>query len=88
MGDMRLGSRGSLLSLAAYVAMLGVSIAIFLWIRSAGSRLVPSVTGEVSFGKTVTARLDVLPHVLLALVLTIALARLVGWLFDGFTSLQ
>ena len=81
MGDMRLGSRGSLLSLAAYVAMLGVSIAIFLWIRSAGSRLVPSVTGEVSFGKTVTARLDVLPHVLLALVLTIALARLVGWLF-------
>jgi Kef-type K+ transport system membrane component KefB len=76
------GSRGLLISLTAYLAMLGASVAIFLWIQSIGSRLSPSASGvAASFGKTVTARFEVLPHVLLALLLIIAVARLAGLLF-------
>jgi len=61
--------------------MLGASAAIFLWIQSAGGSLAPSESGATPLGKTVTARFEVLPHVLLSLLVIIALARLVGWLF-------
>src|SRR5438105_3301526 len=56
MGVLRFGSRGLLHSLAAYLLMLGASVAIFLWVRSAGSGLGPSAGGSASFSKTVTAR--------------------------------
>src|SRR5205823_1232148 len=81
MGALRFGSRDLLHSLAAYLLMLGAGVAIFLWVRSAGSGLGPSAGGSASFSKTVTARFEMLPHVLLALLLIIALARLRGWLF-------
>jgi Kef-type K+ transport system membrane component KefB len=83
MSVLQLGSRRLLKSWAPYVLMLAASVAIFLWIRSAGSRIIPSGRGEASVGRTVTGRFDVLPHILLALILVIGFARLGGWLFRG-----
>ncbi len=61
--------------------MLGLSAAIFLWIQSAGSSLAPSASGAAHLGRTVTARFEALPHLLLSLLVIIALARMAGWLF-------
>jgi Kef-type K+ transport system membrane component KefB len=60
--------------------MLGGSIGVFLGVLSAGSSL-PSAPGSVSLAKPVATRFEALPHVLLALLLIIALARSMGWLF-------
>jgi Kef-type K+ transport system membrane component KefB len=62
--------------------MLGISLVFFFWVRSAGSSLSPAAAaGEMPVGKIVAPRFEMLPHVLLALLLIIALARLMGWLF-------
>ncbi|MFN7933887.1 MAG: cation:proton antiporter [Bryobacteraceae bacterium] len=65
----------------AYLLMLGGSIGLFFWVLTAGRQL-PSASGSAAaVSKPVASRLEVLPHVLLALLLIIALARLMGWLF-------
>jgi Kef-type K+ transport system membrane component KefB len=78
---MRSGSGRFFLSLAAYVGMLAASVAVFFWIRAAGSRLAQFSSTEPSFPRAATATFETLPHVLLALLIIIALARLMGWLF-------
>lgn len=67
----------------AYIAMVGVAILLFLWIREQGRALTaPAATGLRPFGPTPTAHgPDVLLHVLLALVVIIVAARIVGALF-------
>ncbi len=81
MGFFGFHSRGTLPKLVAYVLMLGASVAIFLWIRSVGSYLNPPAGGATRSYQTVAARLETVPRVLLALLVIIALARLMGWLF-------
>jgi Kef-type K+ transport system membrane component KefB len=80
MGAPRSGSR-FLLSLAAYLAMLGAAVAIFLWIQSAGSGLGGAGGVTPSVAKPVAASFEMLPRILVALLLIIASARLAGWLF-------
>lgn len=60
--------------------MLAASAGVLLWILSAGSRL-SSNRSPVSLASPASGRVDILPHVLLALCVTIAAARLIGWLF-------
>jgi K+:H+ antiporter len=64
----------------AYLLMFGVSAGVFLWVLSTGSSL-PSTGGRAPVTKAFATRFEVLPHVLVALLLIIALARLMGWLF-------
>jgi Kef-type K+ transport system membrane component KefB len=66
--------------MVAYLLMFGISAGVFLWVLSAGSSL-PSKSGSASVTKALATRFEVLPHVLVALLLIIALARLMGWLF-------
>ena len=80
MHQFRLGRPNLLHSLMAYLLMFGASIGAFLWVLSAGSNL-PSTSGGTSVPKAVATRFEALPHVLMALLLIIALARLMGWLF-------
>jgi Kef-type K+ transport system membrane component KefB len=75
------GSRVLFRRLTAYLLTLAGGASIFLWVQHAGTRLGPSASGIASHGNTVTVGFEVLPHVLLALLLIIGLARLIGWLF-------
>jgi Kef-type K+ transport system membrane component KefB len=64
-----------------YAIMLGGSVMLFLWIRSVGnSLLAPALGGRFSQG-TLEDRVEVLHHVLLALVVIILCARGLGWIF-------
>lgn len=77
----RFGPRGAFSSLVVYLLMVGASIAVFLWVRDLGNSLRPSIGGEALANKTVASRFEMLPHGLLALLVIIATARLMGWLF-------
>jgi Sodium/hydrogen exchanger family len=68
-------------SLAGYAFMIGSSVALFFWIRSLGTAVHGPKGGGTQFAAALAKRVDVLPHVLLALVVIIALARFMGWLF-------
>lgn len=68
--------------LLVYILMIAGSIGAFLLIRSLGGTL-PAPAGE-AFRRSGTAGGDVLAHVLLALVVIIALAQLLGMLFRRF----
>jgi Kef-type K+ transport system membrane component KefB len=68
---------------AAYGLMLGAMVLLYLLIRSYGEKLgAPDPTGAVIFGSAATrANQGDLLHVLLALVVVIATARGMGWIF-------
>jgi Kef-type K+ transport system membrane component KefB len=70
-------------TLAGYAAMLGASVGGFFVIRELGSSLLAPAPAEAArFGRSATpASADVLLHVLLALVVIIVVARLLGAVF-------
>ena len=69
-----------------YAALVVGAVLLFLWIRTQGLQLVaPSATGEHLFGIARSdQRIDILLHVLLALVAIIVAARGMGLLFRRF----
>src|SRR5579863_1901973 len=73
------GSRAA----AVYALMLGALVLLYLWIRSFGDTLgAPAPVGSNIFGSAASvANESGLLHVLLALVVVIATARAMGWLF-------
>jgi Kef-type K+ transport system membrane component KefB len=68
---------------AVYGLMIGALVLLYLWIRSYGETLgAPAPTGSNLFGSTASlASQQDLLHVLLALVVVIATARAMGWVF-------
>jgi Kef-type K+ transport system membrane component KefB len=68
---------------AAYALMIGALVLVYLWIRAYGEKLAaPTPTGGNIFGSFASrAHQEDLLHVLLALVVVIATARAMGWLF-------
>lgn len=66
-----------------YGVMIGGAVVLFLWIRAQGLGLVaPPPAGEILFGVTrADHKIDNLLHVLLALVVIIVAARIVGFVF-------
>jgi Kef-type K+ transport system membrane component KefB len=76
---------------AAYTLMLGALVLLYLWIRAYGQKLAaPSPLADSSvFGSTASLvhEQDLL-HVLLALVVVIATARAMGWLFRSANQPQ
>jgi Kef-type K+ transport system membrane component KefB len=68
---------------AAYALMIGALVLVYLWIRAYGEKLAaPASTGGAVFGSFASrAHQQDLLHVLLALVVVIATARAMGWLF-------
>jgi Kef-type K+ transport system membrane component KefB len=74
-------------NLTAYTAMIAASVAAFLVIRAVGEGLPGPGPGPGRGGATfrmaaAAGGVEVLPHVLLAMVLILALARLAGWMFS------
>lgn len=67
--------------LAGYVLLLGIGIAVFLFIRHAGAGLVAPEGPRHAFGGETKAKSDALPHVLLALVVILVVSRALGWAF-------
>jgi Kef-type K+ transport system membrane component KefB len=76
-------SRGGLRTTTSYVLLVGGSVALFFWVRSAGSTLskVADTTGRI-VERSVATRFDTLPHVLLALLVILSVSRVVGSLFQ------
>ncbi|HZC46706.1 MAG TPA: cation:proton antiporter, partial [Candidatus Acidoferrum sp.] len=68
---------------AAYALMIGALVLLYLWIRSYGDTLgAPAPLGSNLFGSAASrASQGDLLHVLLALVVVIATARAMGWVF-------
>ncbi len=68
---------------AAYGLMIGGLVLLYLWIRSVGETLgAPAPVGSNVFGSAASvANESGLLHVLLALVVVIATARAMGWIF-------
>ena len=68
---------------AAYGLMIGGLVLLYLWIRSYGETLgAPAPVGTLVFGSAASrASQGDLLHVLLALVVVIATARAMGWVF-------
>lgn len=68
-----------------YGALLAGAVLLFLWIRTQGLKLAaPPPAGETLFGgRKPSESIDILLHVLLALVVIIVAARIVGFLFRG-----
>ena len=66
-----------------YGAMIGGTVLLFLWIRTQGLELAaPPPAGETVFGVARAGhKIDNLLHVLLALVVIIVAARIVGFVF-------
>jgi Kef-type K+ transport system membrane component KefB len=73
------GSRAA----AVYALMIGALVLLYLWIRSYGDTLgAPAPSGSNLFGSASSrATQQDLLHVLLALVVVIATARAMGWIF-------
>ena len=71
---------------AVYVLMIGALVLLYLWIRSYGETLgAPAPAGSNIFGSAASrATQQDLLHVLLALVVVIATARAMGWVFRTF----
>src|SRR5271166_1389894 len=68
---------------AVYALMIGGLVLLYLWIRAYGETLgAPAPVGTIVFGSAAsrTNQGDLL-HVLLALMVVIATARAMGWLF-------
>jgi Kef-type K+ transport system membrane component KefB len=79
----RNAARGWLRTTASYLLMIGGSVAIYLWVRSAGSTLGNASGGShANVAKSAAARFETLPHVLLALLAVVCVSRLVGSLFQ------
>ena len=76
-------SRGCVRTTASYVLLVAGSVAVFLWIRSAGNSLssVAGTTGGIA-AKSIATRFDTLPHVLLALLVILSVSRFIGSLFQ------
>lgn len=76
-------SAGGVKTALAYAAMILGTIALFLWIRSAGTHLVaPDPVGSAVFGAVEDkAKAHALLHVLLALVVVILASRALGAVF-------
>jgi len=70
-------------AVAAYALMIGALVLLYLWIRSHGDKLsAPAPLGSNIFGSAASrASQGDLLHVLLALVVVIATARAMGWVF-------
>ena len=70
-------------AVAAYALMIGALVLLYLWIRSHGDTLsAPAPLGSNIFGSAASrASQGDLLHVLLALVVVIATARAMGWVF-------
>ena len=70
-------------AVAAYALMIGALVLLYLWIRSYGDTLgAPAPLGSNIFGSAASrASQGDLLHVLLALVVVIATARAMGWVF-------
>jgi Kef-type K+ transport system membrane component KefB len=67
---------------ASYLLLVGGSVAVFLWIRSAGNSLSNAAGKTVGLAaKSTAARFETLPHVLLALLVVVGVSRFVGSLF-------
>src|SRR5271157_781857 len=68
---------------AVYVLMIGSLVMLYLWIRSFGGTLgAPAPAGSAVFGSAAShVNEGDLLHVLLALVVVIATARAMGWIF-------
>ncbi|MCK6448308.1 MAG: cation:proton antiporter [Planctomycetes bacterium] len=66
-----------------YAVMIASTVLVFLWIDSRGAHLeAPDPVGDATFGAgSQAARVDVLTHVLIALVVILVSARLLGNLF-------
>ena len=81
-GQPRITTAGSRAA-AVYVLMIGALVLLYLWIRSYGDTLAaPAATGLNVFGSAASrANEGDLLHVLLALVVVIATARAMGWVF-------
>jgi len=76
------GSRSWVRPAAVYVASVAGSVAVFLWVRSAGSSLgsVTDTTGGIA-AKGAATRYEALPHVLFALLVIVSVSRFIGSLF-------
>lgn len=76
-------SAGKLKTLFAYAAMIGGTVAVFLFIRFFGAGLsAPDLAGGPRFGESVgPAKVETLLHVLLALVVVIIASRALGAVF-------
>ncbi|MGA7869969.1 MAG: cation:proton antiporter, partial [Candidatus Binatus sp.] len=81
-GQPRITTAGSRAA-AAYALMIGGLVLVYLWIRSYGETLgAPAHVGSNVFGSAASrASQGDLLHVLLALVVVIATARAMGWVF-------
>jgi Kef-type K+ transport system membrane component KefB len=81
-GQPRITTAGSRAA-AVYALMIGALVLLYLWIRSYGDTLAaPSPNGLNVFGSAASrANEGDLLHVLLALVVVIATARAMGWVF-------
>ena len=81
-GQPRITTAGSRAA-AVYALMIGALVLLYLWIRSYGDTLAaPAATGLNVFGSAASrANEGDLLHVLLALVVVIATARAMGWVF-------
>src|SRR6202158_1840708 len=75
---------------AVYALMIGALVLLYLWIRSYGDTLgAPSPAGSNLFGSAASrASQGDLLHVLLALVVVIATARAMGWVFRSASQPQ
>jgi Kef-type K+ transport system membrane component KefB len=77
-------NRSTFRTVAAYLAMIGGTIALFFWLRDHGATLQAPAPAALAphFGAAAgAAKTDTFLHVLIALIVIIALARLVGSLF-------
>src|SRR6202167_4463267 len=73
-------------AVAVYALMIGALVLLYLWIRDYGETLAaPAPAGSNIFGSAASrANEGDLLHVLLALVVVIATARAMGWVFRSF----
>src|ERR1700691_508951 len=73
-------------AVAVYALMIGTLVLLYLWIRDYGETLAaPAPSGSNIFGSAASrANEGDLLHVLLALVVVIATARAMGWVFRTF----
>jgi Kef-type K+ transport system membrane component KefB len=77
------GLRGWVRSMVSYVLLVGGSVAVFFWVRYAGSTLNDAADMAAAFAATtITARFETLPHVLLSLLVVVGVSRFVGLLFQ------
>lgn len=88
-GQPRITSAGTRAT-AAYAMMIAALVLVYLWIRTYGDTLAaPAPVGSVLFGSALSlAHQGDLLHVLLALVVVIATARAMGWLFRSASQPQ